>query len=237
MIDFNYDIVQTLQADLLKNVVSSQRVATNPIKSASKAITDEAVNAEISNSVNSEINNIISEEDTTINKLNIAKSIYNKLGQIRLEIADIIDVLHNPEQEHTIESLTELDNTSNILIEKVIGVIQEDNVGILGSNHLKNFISGMNFLKTLKLDDKDYIFKVKEFMSSVSSKQNYYFDYSKLMNSKIEELNKKYEELVANKNNKNSKEVQSDIVKNSNSTLASVTKNLTPENVMRLLNP
>lgn len=235
MINFNYDITQNLQADLVKQVVSTQRGVTNPIKSRQKTSTDDAVNTDISNSVNSEINNIISEEDLSVNKLNIAKSIYDKLSKIRLEIADIIDFLHNPEEKQTIESLTELDAISNQLIERAIGVIQEDNVGILGANHLNNFISGMNFLKTLKIDEKNYISKIDEFMNGVSSKQNYYFDFSELMKNKIEESNKKYEDLIGNKNNSNSNEIQNDIIKNSTSTLESVTKNLTPENVMRLL--
>lgn len=237
MIDFNYDITQTLQADLVKQVVLNQKAVTNPIKSEHKSFSKESVNADISGVVNSEINNLISEEDITVNKLNVAKNIYDKLTAVRSEIATIIESLNDSDKEYNLESLKELDNKSNIMIENVISIINQDKVGILGSNHLNNFISGMNFLKTLKIDDKNYILKIKEFMSSVSSKQNYYFDFSNAMNKRIEELNKKYEELLANKNNQNNTDIQTEIIKDSDSTLQSVTKNITPENVMRLLNP
>ena len=104
---------------------------------------------------------------------------------------------------------------------------------------LKPIFNGLNNLKALNLYDNDYLTKIDDILFNVKQEQKAYFDVSEELYQKLENISNKYNQLVENKPNteKDSSKIQEQIVKDANNALLNTASNITPEMVMRLLNP
>lgn len=242
MIDFNVGIVNSQQLAIEKQTNQEPIVKENSsqAKEESSKMSD-ATNVNLSQIVLSKLNNVISEEDIINKNLNTARTIYDSLADIRLELANIKKTMLNKDlKEQTIAELEDLDSFSNNLIEKAINVVKDnDKTGLVNINFLKPIFNGLNNLKALNLYDNDYLTKIDDILFNVKQEQKAYFDVSEELYQKLENISNKYNQLVENKPNteKDSSKIQEQIVKDANNALLNTASNITPEMVMRLLNP
>ena len=239
MIDLNNNIINTQQYDLTVN--SSQTVSVKQEENVvvNNQTNDYASKAEISNLVLNQINQTISVEDVLTKNLGTAKLIYNSLGSLRNELCGLISILKSSDIEHTLESLEELDFKANSLIDNAIKVVKEnDKIGIVNIDFINKCFKGLNSLKELQLDDENYLDKISGIEENFVDAQNTYNKEAEALEKKVEENSKNYEKNISNEANpqeSSSKEIQVEIVNNVSDTLVSCAANLTPENVMRLL--
>lgn len=240
MIDLNFDINKIIQFQLAERVNETPTVKSQPVSETSENSEDSAVKLETSKNTSGNINNLISKEDVLVQQYNTAKTIYDELSNIRLQIAGLIDSLNDTETVHTVSSLDKLDKDSNVLIEKAIRVVREnDTMGLADTNFLNSFYDGMNFLKKIELKYNQSSTKLEDFVSNVTSGQDYYSSLSDVLYDKILNVFDGYEKLPsANTSsilNTDSKSLQEQIIKNPNETLKAMASNLVPEVVLRLL--
>lgn len=243
MINFNADISNVQQLEFLKQAVNGQLKVQKATKSTEEV--SEATKVDVSNLVTNPINQTISVEDVAVKNLSTARTIYDALADIRLQLADMMKALKDPDVEHTVESLEEMDVKSNTLIEKAINVVKDnDKTGLVDNNYLNIFMNGLTSLKELKITNDDYLTKIFGVMDKVIQEQDAYYKVSQDLYSNISTITKNYEQM-ANKNIQtkqqttdstvNSSQLQKQIVNNIGETLKSVTGGLSAETVMRLL--
>ena len=111
MININSEINNIGQLDFTRQ--NTAEAVSVVAKNVQKESDDTATKVTLSDSVKTSVNNIISKEDLAVQKLNIAKTIYSSLGDVRLELSALMKELTNTDANHNIESLTNLDNKSN----------------------------------------------------------------------------------------------------------------------------
>lgn len=243
MINFNADISNVQQLEFLKQAVSGQFKVQKATKTTEE--NSEATTVDVSKLVTNPINQTISVEDATVTNLNTARTIYDALAEIRLQLADMMKALKDPEAQHTVESLEEMDTQSNTLIEKAINVVKNnDKTGLVDSNYLNIFMNGLTSLKDLKITNDDYFTKIYGVMNTVIQEQDAYYKAGENLYSNLSTITKSYEQMT-NKNSQNktqstelttnSSQLQKQIVNNIGETLKSVTGGLSAETVMRLL--
>jgi len=237
LISTYFDINNVQQLENAKQIALASTKAVQK-QEQPKEINDDATKVEVSENTSTVIDSTISAEELLVKKINSAQTIYDSLSNIRLELADLIEQLRNPDIKHTIESLSEIDSKSNVLIDKVVDVIKNnDTFGLINFSSLNLYYEGLNSLKLLDINDEKYLNKVENIIKKVSEKANKYQNIEGELYSIIEESNKKYENLINNNIEKNSGNLQNEIFNDPQKTLESVCAKLTPEIVMRLLNP
>ncbi len=249
MFNLNYDILNVEQLLLEKqsaqiaNEVQKSEVNNNEEKTLDKE--SEAVELKLSQVVLGKLNDALSLEDGLNQDLNTARTIYDSLSNIRIELAGLLKDLQNTDSvEQTLENLEKIDEKSNALIERAISVVkQNDTKGLVDSSFMNTIFDGLNGLKSLNLADNDYFAKIDGIMSNVKTQQNAYDKVSETLYSKLAQISTEYEKMVNDKTNnekidsQNSADIQKKVITNVDTTLLAVASRLTPETVMRLLNP
>lgn len=237
MINFNSDITKILQLDSLNTL------SENSIKESSKNTSkitendsDEATKTTISEQAVSPLNELMSEEDILSIKINKAQTIYDSLTDIRLKLRDLIQIIKDPEMRFDEESLKQMDSMSNSLIDHAIGTVRKnDDMNIVNPNFLNIYLGGLQSIRELNFMDNDFLTKLQSIEENVKTQENEYLKTSESLYSKYVDINKKYEELINNKPISGNIELDKQIIKAAEQTLASTATNITPDTVKRLL--
>lgn len=198
-----------------------------------------ATKAEFSKQVLADINNVISKEDVLVSNLNKSKEIYDGLSLIRTQIADIVYNLKNTDKFDDIDILMELDKRSNEVIVGIEKLLRkEQQSGLVDFNYTNIFLNGLISLKNLNISDDNYLANLENLMTSVLEKEKTYKNLVEDNQEKTAIIGNNYEALLPmlEKNN-SSKKIQQETILATKETLKSVTNGLTPETVLRLLNP
>lgn len=200
-----------------------------------------ATKAEISKQVLADINNVISKEDVLVSNLNKSKEIYDGLSLIRTQIADIVYNLKNTDKFDDIDILMELDKRSNdtiVGIEKLLR--KEEQSGLVDFNYTNIFLNGLISLKNLNISDDNYLANLENLMASVLEKEKSYKNLVEENYNKVVENGKDFEALQSmpeKLQSESSSRLQKEFILEANETLRSVSSGLTPDVVLRLLNP
>lgn len=236
MINFNSDITKILQLDSLNTL------SENSIKESSKNTSkitendsDEATKTTISEQAVSPLNELMSEEDILSIKINKAQTIYDSLTDIRLKLRDLIQIIKDPEMRFDEESLKQMDSMSNSLIDHAIGTVRKnDDMNIVNPNFLNIYLGGLQSIRELNFMDNDFLTKLQSIEENIKTQENEYLKTSESLYSKYVDINKKYEELINNKPISGNIELDKQIIKAAEQTLASTATNITPDTVKRL---
>ena len=238
MISINSEINNIGQLDFTRQ--SAAEAAVVVAKNVQKESEDTATKVTLSDSVKTSVNNIISKEDLAVQKLNIAKAIYSSLGDVRLELSALMKELTNTDVNHSIESLTDLDNKSNSLIDKAVSIVKDnDTLGLVSSKILNSYFENLATLKTLDYTNDNHFTKLEGLLNNLLQRQGDYGAVVEKSEEELDEINTEYENQVPDTKiddkNTDSSQIQKMIIETYGSTLASSAKNLDPTLVMRLL--
>ena len=134
------------------------------------------------------------------------------------------------------ESLKQMDSMSNSLIDHAIGTVRKnDDMNIVNANFLNIYLGGLQSIRELNFMDNDFLTKLQSIEENVKTQENEYLKTSESLYSKYVDINKKYEELINNKPISGNIELDKQIIKAAEQTLASTATNITPDTVKRLL--
>lgn len=240
----NIDLYQQIQIDTnnIQNQQLSNEITTKKsvAQNQKAADTDFATKIEISKQALAEINNLISKEDSIITNLNKTNEIYEKLSSTRALLSEIYYNLKNTDIFNDIDILKELDEkTNNIIIDIEKLLKKEEKNGLIDFNYTNIFLNGLTSIRKLDISDDNYLTNLENIMSLVINKEN---SYKNLLNEKLKDsnqVNKEYDALITPQKvqDKTSDKLQQEIILDINNTSNAVTKGLTPETVLRLLNP
>lgn len=240
MININSELNNISQLDFARQNNVGTPVSTSAAQSKATEQDENATKVTLSDSVKNSVNNTMSREDTLVQKLNIAKTIYNSLGDIRLELSGLINELTGSDVQHNIDSLTDLDNKSNTLIDKAISVVKDnDTIGLVSSKILNNYFENLATLKTLDYTNDNHFTKLEGLLNNLLQRQSDYSTVVEESEEELAEINEEYENQVSetkvDDKNTDSSQIQKLIIETFGSTLTSSTKNLNPQVVLRLL--
>ena len=240
----NIDLYQQIQIDTnnIQNQQLSNEITTKKsvAQNQKAADTDFATKIEISKQALAEINNLISKEDSIITNLNKTNEIYENLSSTRALLSEIYYNLKNTDIFNDIDILKELDErTNNIIIDIEKLLKKEEKNGLIDFNYTNIFLNGLTSIRKLDISDDNYLTNLENVMSLVINKEN---SYKNLLNEKLKDsnqVNKEYDALITPQKvqDKTSDKLQQEIILDIHNTSNAVTKGLTPETVLRLLNP
>ena len=235
MINLNADIISLQQSRVEEQASKTEALGKQP--EAKPNAESPATVAEISKQALSDINSIISKEDSLIIKTQLAQKAYNYLSDMRLQLNVLRDGLKDSELTNDIQILEMFDNKSNEIIDDVIKTMRnQDFSAYIDTSFMNNILNGLDSLKTLKLSDDNYFVNIENIVSSILTKEEKYKKLTNELNSQTLENAKDFDNLVNNQNSiVNSADIKECILNDSAETLWSVTHNLTPEAVLRLL--
>ena len=141
----------------------------------------------ISDYVYKPINSLIAKEDELTQKLYTAQNIYDMLGEIRVELGNLVKTLKNTDIKHDISSLEELNNLSNNLITKAIDIVRNDNAtGIANSFLINSYLKGLSSIKELKISETEYITQLETILKDIKNEEANYYE---LTNNLYSDLN------------------------------------------------
>ena len=231
-------ILNNLELLLAKNEVVEQQSSSKAEQNTNekKEVSEDSTRVELSQSVLKELNNYIGTEDILIKKLNTAQSIYDKLGEVQTELFNIKTVLKDTPENDNIK-LSVIDELSNGLIDKVIGILKTDVYGIVDSNYLNNSLKKLNYIYNLPINDNNYIDKLNNIDTNIAKQSSAYELASKNLYENLINLYKKIDEeakIPANKE-ENSEDLQNKIINDPINTVKSVTADLLPESILGLI--
>lgn len=239
----NIDLYQQIQIDTnnIQNQQLSNEITTKKsvAQNQKAADTDFATKIEISKQALAEINNLISKEDSIITNLNKTNEIYENLSSTRALLSEIYYNLKNTDIFNDIDILKELDErTNNIIIDIEKLLKKEEKNGLIDFNYTNIFLNGLTSIRKLDISDDNYLTNLENVMSLVINKEN---SYKNLLNEKLKDsnqVNKEYDALITPQKvqDKTSDKLQQEIILDIHNTSNAVTKGLTPETVLRLLN-
>ena len=239
----NIDLYQQIQIDTnnIQNQQLSNEITTKKsvAQNQKAADTDFATKIEISKQALAEINNLISKEDSIITNLNKTNEIYENLSSTRALLSEIYYNLKNTDIFNDIDILKELDErTNNIIIDIEKLLKKEEKNGLIDFNYTNIFLNGLTSIRKLDISDDNYLTNLENVMSLVINKEN---SYKNLLNEKLKDsnqVNKEYDALIPPQKvqDKTSDKLQQEIILDIHNTSNAVTKGLTPETVLRLLN-
>lgn len=198
--------------------------------------TNYATKLELSNNVKSQLDSIVSQEDLLVENLNSARKTYESLANIRINLAELMQTLKETDANN-IQELEELDNKSNQLIDSAINIVKNNQSGMPFNTNLMNlYFEGLSSFKTLKINDEEYLLKLRDILIDLRDRENSYHKLSMQIFSNIESLSQNYETEKNKQPIKNSLEIKSEIINNPQTTLTSVSQNLNFQKVSYLLN-
>lgn len=215
----------------------SQKAAENTDnKTAEKEVESSSVNVNLSQKVLSELNSYMSTEDLLNAKINTAQTIYDSLGDVQNELIGLKQQLQETPEENT-DELVSIDDKSNSLIQKVINILKKDTYGIVDSKYLNNTFKKLNYIQNLSLNDFNYLNKINNLDTSIKDSGKLYNQSTSDLYAKLTEIYNKYENSTKDTSNteKDSKEIQKNIVSNPSEALKSTSSTLSREEVLRLI--
>lgn len=235
MINLNTDVTNIQQLESTQ-FSENQRAILKPVPRFNAA-EEQAARLDVSNQAFGEVTEIMSKEDELSLKASKAQVISETLSDVRLKLRDLMQVLHDPEKSFDANSLGQMDSMSNSLIDTVIRTVRDnDNMNIVDPDLLNVYMGGLKSIKNLDVLDKDFYTKLQSIESNVTAQERAYLKATEDLYSEMTNIQKKYEELVNQKQPIQSQEsIEKQIIKFSGETLASVTANISPESVIRLL--
>lgn len=229
MLDLNNNITNIQQIDLLSSGVVTKETV-KPVEKKDNIPDDDAVKLNISHQALNQVSEILSKDETLAQKIFKSQAIVDSLSDARTKIRDLLQILNDPEMSFDDETLNQMDIMSNSLIDSVIkSVKNNDDMNIIDSNLINIYMDGLKSIKNLDLTDTNFLTKIQAIENNIKLQEveyskatgALYSDYVKVQN--VDDSGKK------------SKEISENIVKKANETLASVTANISPEAVVRLL--
>ena len=216
----------------------SQKVAENTDNKTAEKEEEESssVNVNLSQKVLSELNSYMSTEDLLNAKINTAQTIYDSLGDVQNELIGLKQQLQETPEENT-DELVSIDEKSNSLIQKVIDILKKDTYGIVDSKYLNNTFKKLNYIQNLSLNDFNYLNKINNLDTSIKDSGKLYNQSTSDLYAKLTEIYNKYESSAKDTSNteKDSKEIQKNIVSNPSEALKSTSSTLSQEEVLRLI--
>lgn len=235
MINLNTDIIY-LQQFRIEEQTSRAEVSEKQQGEKPKTESPATV-AEISKQALSDINSIISKEDSLIIETQLAQKAYNYLSDMRLQLNVLRDGLKDTDLTNDVQILEMFDNKSNDIIDHILKTMRNHDFSAYVDTSFMNIVlNGLDSLKTLKLSDDNYFVNIENIVSSILTKEEKYKKLTNELNSQTLENAKDFDNLVNNQNSiVNSADIKECILNDSAETLWSVTHNLTPEAVLRLL--
>ena len=235
MINLNTDVI-SLQQLRVEEQASKVEISVKQQDEKPKAESP-ATLAEISKQALSDINSIISKEDSLTAETQLAEKAYNYLSNMRLQLGVLKDGLKDFELTNDVQILEMFDNKSNEIIDNIIKTMRNQSLSAyVDTSFMGAILNGLDSLKTLKLSDDNYFINIENIVSSILTKEEKYKKLTNELNSQTLENAKDFDNLVNNQNSiVNSTDIKERILNDSAETLWSVTHNLTPEAVLRLL--
>lgn len=235
MINLNSDITNILQIDSSNVISKNENSNLSNVAEQNQKEIDEATTVSISEQALSQINNLMSKENTIAIKMTKSQIICDSLADIRLKLQDLRKILNDPEMNYDISLLKQVDSLSNSLIESVIKTVKDnDDMNIVDSNIINVYMNGLQSIKQLDFIDDNFFTKLQSIENNVKTQEKEYFSATESLYQEYMDITKKYEETVDITIN-DFKDIDKQIIKTAEETLAFTSANLTPEVVYRLL--
>ena len=108
-------------------------------------------------------------------KYNQSLKTYESLVDIRLSLAQLMETLSKTDYSD-FSNLESLDEESNQLIDKIVNIMNtQPSTSVIDNNFTNIFLESLNSLKNLKMQDDEYLYKLKDIILQTQSKENSYW--------------------------------------------------------------
>lgn len=168
-------------------------------------------------------------------KHNQSLKTYESLVDIRLSLAQLMETLSKTDYSD-FSNLESLDEESNQLIDKIINIMNsQSSTSVIDYNFTNIFLESLNSLKNLKIQDDEYLYKLKDIILQTQSKENSYWQLREKLCADLLQNSENINKNVHTSGLVNSKKIVNDILLNNKSMIDFTMTALSPDIVLGLI--